>query len=57
MNSADGPRFGEPFIGDADFVDIRGERHRGRGAIASGHQAIFDSIYRGSTGLLVRTTT
>ena len=27
----------------------RGEHHRGREAIAAGHQAIFDSVYRGST--------
>ena len=34
---------------DADFVDIRGTRHRGKGAIAGGHQAILDTVYRGST--------
>jgi uncharacterized protein (TIGR02246 family) len=48
-NAADGRAFGEPFAPDADFVDIRGEHHRGREAIAAGHQAIFDSIYEGST--------
>ena len=48
-NGADGRAFGEPFAPDADFVDIRGEHHRGREAIAAGHQAIFDSIYEGST--------
>ena len=48
-NEADGRAFGEPFTADADFVDIRGEHHRGREAIAAGHQAIFDSIYEGST--------
>jgi uncharacterized protein (TIGR02246 family) len=48
-NEADGRAFGEPFAPDADFVDIRGEHHRGRGAIAAGHQAIFDSIYAGSS--------
>ena len=48
-NSGDGARFGEPFAEDADFVDIRGTRHRGKGAIAGGHQGIFDTIYRGST--------
>jgi len=47
-NAADGRAFGEPFAPDADFVDIRGEHHRGREAIAAGHQAIFDSIYEGS---------
>ena len=48
-NGADGRAFGEPFAPDADFVDIRGEHHRGREAIAAGHQAIFDSIYEGSS--------
>lgn len=48
-NEADGRAFGEPFAFDADFVDIRGEHHRGREAIAAGHQAIFHSIYEGSS--------
>lgn len=48
-NEADGRAFGEPFTADADFVDIRGEHHRGREPIAAGHQTIFDSIYEGST--------
>jgi uncharacterized protein (TIGR02246 family) len=48
-NEADGRAFGEPFAPDADFVDIRGEHHRGREAIAAGHQVIFDSIYKGSS--------
>ena len=48
-NEGDGQAFGEPFTPDADFVDIRGEHHRGQAAIAVGHQAIFDSIYKGSS--------
>ncbi len=48
-NEADGRAFGEPFAPDADFVNIRGEHHRGREAIAAGHEAIFHSIYEGST--------
>jgi len=48
-NEAGGRAFGEPFTADADFVDIRGEYHRGQEAIAAGHQAIFDSIYKGSS--------
>ena len=48
-NKADGRAFGEPFSADADFVDIRGEYHHGQEAIAAGHQAIFDSIYKGSS--------
>jgi uncharacterized protein (TIGR02246 family) len=48
-NEADGRAFGEPFAPDADFVTIRGEHLHGREAIAAGHQAIFDSIYEGSS--------
>ena len=48
-NEADGQAFGQPFTPDADFVDIRGEHHRGQQAIAAGHQIIFDSIYKGSS--------
>ena len=48
-NAADGAAFGARFTHDAVFVDVRGSRHRGRPAIADGHQGIFDSIYRGST--------
>lgn len=47
-NSADGTAFGEVFAEDCDFVDIRGSHHRGRSAVSAGHQALFDSIYRGS---------
>ncbi len=47
-NAADGRAFAAPFAEDADFVDIRGDRHRGREAIARGHQAILDTVYRGS---------
>jgi uncharacterized protein (TIGR02246 family) len=48
-NAADGAAFGAVFTTDADFIDIRGSHHRGRDAIGHGHQAIFDSIYKGST--------
>jgi uncharacterized protein (TIGR02246 family) len=48
-NAADGAAFAEPFAADASFVDIRGEAHDGAPAIAGGHQAIFESVYRGST--------
>ena len=48
-NEADGRAFGEPFAPDADFVTILGEHLRGREAIAAGHQAIFDSIHKGSS--------
>ena len=39
---------GAAFADDADFVDIRGGRHRGRDTVAAGHQALFDSLYAGS---------
>src|SRR3954451_4853916 len=47
-NAADGQAFAAPFADDADFVDIRGDFHRGKQAIAFGHQTIFESIYKGS---------
>ena len=47
-NVADGAAFARNFAEDADFVNIRGEYFRTRGAIARGHQGIFDTIYKGS---------
>jgi|SRR5262245_23032166 len=47
-NAADGTRFAQHFADDADFVNIRGEHVRTRGVIAKGHQAIFNTIYKGS---------
>ena len=47
-NAADGAAFAAPFTDDADFVDLRGDHHRSKVAIGHGHQAIFDTIYRGS---------
>jgi len=48
-NQGDGAAFARDFASDADFVNIRGEHHVGRPAIAAGHQGIFDTIYKGST--------
>ena len=48
-NAGDGAAFGSAFADESDFVDIRGGHHRGAEAIARGHQALFDSIYAGST--------
>ena len=48
-NAGDGDAFGEPFAADADFVAIRGDHHHGRDAIGQGHQALFDTIYQGSS--------
>lgn len=47
-NAADGVAFARPFAEDADFVNIRGEHYRTREAIGNGHQAIFNSVYKGS---------
>lgn len=47
-NAADGAGFARPFAEDADFVNIRGEHMRTRAVIGRGHQAIFDTIYKGS---------
>ena len=47
-NSADGGAFAAVFTDDADFIDIRGSHHHGRTEIGLGHQAIFDTIYKGS---------
>ena len=48
-NRADGADFGAAFTEHADFVNVRGEHHRGSVAIQRGHQGIFDTIYAGST--------
>jgi uncharacterized protein (TIGR02246 family) len=48
-NQADGAAFGREFTEDADFTDIRGDHHKGNDAVVHGHQALFDSIYAGST--------
>ena len=48
-NAGDGAAFGAPFADESDFVNVRGEHHRGADNIAHGHQAIFDSIYAGSS--------
>jgi uncharacterized protein (TIGR02246 family) len=48
-NAGDGQAFGRAYADGASFVNVRGEHVVGRGAIAGGHQGIFDSIYRDST--------
>jgi len=48
-NAGDGAAFARTFADDADFVNIRGEHHRSREAIAKGHEAILATIYKGST--------
>ena len=48
-NALDASAFASHFADDADFVNIRGEHHRSKAAIAAGHAAIFRTIYLGST--------
>jgi len=48
-NVADGRAFAAPFADETDFVEIRGGHHRGAEAVARGHEAIFSTIYAGST--------
>ena len=49
-NDADGAAFGAVFSDDTDFVNIRGEHHRGDGTVVGqAHQALFDDVYAGST--------
>ena len=48
-NQADGTAFAQVFTEDTDFVDVRGAHHRGVQAVADGHQALFDTIYAGSS--------
>jgi uncharacterized protein (TIGR02246 family) len=48
-NAADGAAFAAPFEPDAEFVNVRGDPHTGRQAIAAGHDGIFSTIYAGST--------
>ena len=47
-NTADGSAYAAPFTEDADFVTVYGFHAKGRGAIAAGHDGIFQGIYRGS---------
>jgi uncharacterized protein (TIGR02246 family) len=47
-NEGSGAKFASPFTAAADFVDIRGDHHRGAEPIAAGHDSIFQSIYRGN---------
>jgi uncharacterized protein (TIGR02246 family) len=47
-NLADARRFAAPFAPDADFINIRGEHHRGQPAIEQGHRHLFETVYQGS---------
>ena len=48
-NHGDGAAFADHFTPDADFVNIQAEHMQGRDVIASGHTAIFRTIYAGRT--------
>jgi len=48
-NAADPIGFAAEFTTDADFVNVRGDYHSGRDAVAAGHAGIWKSIYAGST--------
>jgi uncharacterized protein (TIGR02246 family) len=47
-NAGDGKAFAAPFAEDADYVIVNGRRIKGRNIIDSGHQQIFDTIYKNS---------
>ena len=47
-NRGDGQAFAAPFTDDADFIVWNGRYLKGRQAIATGHQQIFETFYRGS---------
>ena len=45
-NTKSGALFAKPFAEDADYVVINGMYMKGRAAIESAHQRIFDTIYK-----------
>jgi uncharacterized protein (TIGR02246 family) len=45
-NTRSGALFAKPFAEDADYVVINGMYIKGRPAIETGHQRIFDTIYK-----------
>jgi uncharacterized protein (TIGR02246 family) len=48
-NAGDGIRFAREFAEDSDFVTVYGLHATGRRKIAQGHDAIFRTVYAGST--------
>ena len=48
-NTKSGALFAKPFAEDADYVVINGMYIKGRAVIESGHQRIFDTIYKDTT--------
>ncbi|HKR21102.1 MAG TPA: SgcJ/EcaC family oxidoreductase [Pyrinomonadaceae bacterium] len=48
-NTKSGAAFAKPFADDADYVIINGRVLKGKEAIATGHQRIFDTVYKDTT--------
>ena len=48
-NTKSGALFATPFAEDADYVVINGMYIKGRSVIETGHQQIFDTIYKETT--------
>ena len=44
-----GAEFAAVFAPDTAFVNVRGQEQHGREAVAAGHQALFETRYRGTT--------
>lgn len=47
-NQGDGQAYAAPFTEDADYVIVDGQHVRGREVIASGHQYILRTVFKGS---------
>ncbi len=47
-NRGDGETYGSTFTEDADYVDFNGQHLKGRRAIASHHQQLFDTFLQGT---------
>ncbi len=45
-NTKNGAAFAKPFAEDADYVIINGRLIKGRETIATGHQRIFDTVFK-----------
>jgi uncharacterized protein (TIGR02246 family) len=54
-NAGDGAAYGSQFAEDADFVNIFGLYGKGRQPIATAHQMIFNTVYKGSVNRLELT--
>lgn len=48
-NTKSGVAFAKPFAEDADYVVINGNYFKGREAIATAHQRIFDTVFKDTT--------